>query len=47
MLLLTTQDARVARQQPIMLFDNPTSVHIIDNRVLVGQGPFTIVYRTR
>lgn len=46
-LLLANSDARIIRQQPVLLFDSPTSLHILDNRVLVGQGPFTIVYRTK
>jgi hypothetical protein len=35
------------REQSVVLFDSPSTMHLLDNRVIVGQGPFTIVYRTR
>jgi hypothetical protein len=47
LLLLSARDARIIREQPVVLFDSPTSMHLLDNRVIVGQGPFTIIYRAR
>ena len=47
LLLLSTRDARIMREQSVVLFDSPSTMHLLDNRVIVGQGPFTIVYRTR
>lgn len=47
LLLLSARDARIIREQPVVLFDSPSSMHLLDNRVIVGQGPFTIIYRAR
>jgi hypothetical protein len=47
LVLLSARDARVLHDQPVMLYTSPTSLVALDGKVLVGQGPFTIVYSTK